>query len=346
MKWWAGLYLVLFLNPTYSQRRTADFNSIDGRAVSIEAETPESLSYKLTNHYKTDLEKVRAIFRWITENISYNVRSPYRSLINSKRVIVEEPEDTSSILKPLNERVAEIVLRKRTAVCDGYARLFKILCDYAGVRSAIISGFARYSGGGASARFRSNHTWNAVFLDSSWHLLDATWASGYTNYNGTEFIRRYDDRYFLASPQSFIYDHYPDDPKWTLLSTPPTLNEFNHTPFKYLGFVKFKIVSFQPSKGIVEASVGDTIRFELETNELKRNLFVSPTPYGDSSIYYIYGDPFFPETTGIQTGKKISYTYTVTPYETGWLHVVFNDELLFRYKLNIKKKSDVALSDQ
>ena len=79
---------------------------------------------------------------------------------------------------------------------------------------------------------------------------------------------------------------------------------------------------------------------------MKKNLFVSQTPYGDSVIFYIYGDTFFPETTGIQTGKKICYTYTVKQVETGWLYVVCNDELLFRYKLNIKKgKSDIANKD-
>jgi transglutaminase/protease-like cytokinesis protein 3 len=343
MKWCAGILLILFINPSFSQKRSVDFNSIDWKVLSIEAETPEQLSHKLTDGYKTDLEKVRAIFRWITENISYNVRGPYKN--SSKRFLIEEPEDTSSLLKPLNQRVAEIVLKNRYAVCDGYARLFKTLCDFAGVRSETISGFARY--GGSGARFRSNHAWNAVFLDSTWYLLDATWASGYTNYNGTEFIKRYDERYFLTPPHNFIYDHYPDDPRWTLLPTPPTLNEFNQTPYKYLAFVKFKIVSYQPSKGIIEANVGDTIRFELETNEPKKNLYVSQTPYGDSVIYYIYGDTFFPETTGVQSGKKISYSYIIKPVETGWLYVVYNDELLFRYKLNVKKsKIDIALIEQ
>ena len=53
--------------------------------------------------------------------------------------IYSEPEDTSAELKPLVEHVAEIVLRRRTAVCDGYTKLFKALCDHAGVQNEIIS---------------------------------------------------------------------------------------------------------------------------------------------------------------------------------------------------------------
>jgi Uncharacterized protein involved in cytokinesis, contains TGc (transglutaminase/protease-like) domain len=27
-------------------------------------------------------------------------------------------------------------------------------------------------------RFAVNHTWNSVYIDSTWYLLDVTWASG------------------------------------------------------------------------------------------------------------------------------------------------------------------------
>ena len=135
-----------------------------------------------------------------------------------------EPEDTSSVWKSAHEMTAEKVLRRRIAVCDGYAKLFKTLCEYSGIQSEVITGYAK-NNTERSLRFRTNHTWNAVRIDSVWHLLDVTWASGYVNY-GEQFVQRTDESYFLPSPKVFFNDHYPEDLRWSLLENPPSLNEF------------------------------------------------------------------------------------------------------------------------
>jgi transglutaminase/protease-like cytokinesis protein 3 len=296
-------------------------------AGAADAISPKALSQQLTAPYSTDRQKVIAIFRWITDNISYNIRVSNR---NGKRpVVYDEPDDTSRVLKPLNERVAETVLRRRMAVCDGYSRLFKALCDHAGIGSEIITGYARVNWDNGKAKFRSNHKWNAVLIDSSWYLLDATWASGFISYRGDEFIREYDDRYFLASPDRFIRDHYPEDIAWTLLQSSPTLGEFYYSPFRYTGFIKSGITSYLPAKGILEAAIGDSIRFEIEASGNNKILFVSDTPPGDSE------DSDEPDI--FKTENKASYTYTVTNNSSEWLYVSCNGEIILRYKLNIKK---------
>src|SRR6185369_15894085 len=124
---------------------------------------------------KTDLEKVRAIFRWITGHIDYNTTVLAKTR-KASFVDYEEPDDTSTVLKPLTERVAQIVLQKRKSVCEGYAKLFKSLCDHAGVRSEVICGYAKPNLDRQGLKFKTNHSWNAVFVDSSWHVLDVTWA--------------------------------------------------------------------------------------------------------------------------------------------------------------------------
>src|SRR4029079_2030806 len=171
-------FLLLFLwTAAFSQRKTASFSSIDWRAADIDASSPDTLAMQLTAPYSTDLEKVRAIFRWITEHIEYNtLRSqPYGIVYYDDGI--ESAHDNDSILQPLDLRVAEIVLKRRVAFCEGYARLFETLCDYAGIRSEVISGYSRTNM--SSRQFRCNHKWNAVLIDSNWYLLDVTWASGY-----------------------------------------------------------------------------------------------------------------------------------------------------------------------
>ena len=185
--------------------------------------SPQQLAASLTASYHTDIDKVRSIFSWIANNISYYVRprhTPPNNTINN-----DDANDTSA-LKPLNERVAEGVLIKRMAFCDGYARLFKTLCDYAGITSELITGHAKTSNKKkADQTFRSNHRWNAVMIDSTWHLLDVTWASGYLSYSN-DFVRHFDDRYFMSPAEIFIRDHYPEDVQWTLLPSPPTFKDY------------------------------------------------------------------------------------------------------------------------
>lgn len=147
MKWMLTISFLLLLNPVFSQ------------------EDAGVLAKQLTESKTTELEKVTAIFQWITGNIAYHIPPEKRKIIGKaslKNFQSEEIDDDSSPLKPLNERVAANVLKKRVAVCDGYARLFTTLCDEAGIRSEIIIGYARSGTNKPTKRFGVNHYWNAV----------------------------------------------------------------------------------------------------------------------------------------------------------------------------------------
>ncbi|MGB5027771.1 MAG: transglutaminase-like domain-containing protein, partial [Chitinophagaceae bacterium] len=113
--------LLLFASPGFSQ----------SSQISKE-EDPEALAKKITAGCTSDREKVNRIFRWITGNISYRVKTgQHKVLIGTAAQKYSKGEvDDDAPLKPLNERVAETVLQRKEAVCDGYARLFSTLCQY------------------------------------------------------------------------------------------------------------------------------------------------------------------------------------------------------------------------
>jgi transglutaminase/protease-like cytokinesis protein 3 len=298
--------------------------------------TPDSLAKQLTADYKTDREKVTSIFRWITENISYNIRPSYRANRNpAGEDLLDEVDDTEA-LKPLSERVAIDVLNRRVAFCDGYARLFKTLCDYAGIKSEIITGYADGNRGRGMYKFGSNHRWNAVYLDSTWQLLDATWASGHLTFTTNDFIQSYNNHYFLTPAKDFAQDHYPEDLQWALLPEPPYMSEFRYTPFKTHAFLKNNIISFSPATGIIEASEGDTLRFEVETFGEKKRLLVIDTAFADSAMIAAATADIF-KNTSVIAGNKIKYSFIVNSSGDKWLSIVMNDEVIMRYKLNIRK---------
>ena len=319
------LFILIFLPLRFfSQDGQNNFYTIDSEVGSIPVLKADTLAKQLALLGKTDREKVRAIFRWITEHIDYNVM-PVGQRKKIPRQFYKEPDDSNVALPPLNERIAAKVLNTGVAFCDGYSRLFKTLCDHAGIKAEVIYGYARTN---YNRRFAVNHTWNSVCIDSSWYLLDVTWASGVVSYEN-EYIRQYNDFYFLTPPTEFIRDHYPEDLQWTLLKDPPVYREFGQSPFRYSGFIKAGLSSYFPAKGVIDVSVGDTILIELKARSEVRHLFVSESPVPDTAQL----TKFAPSS-----GEKLVLKYNITTATGEWLYVFCNEELALRYKLNVKKE--------
>ena len=314
-----------------AQFYTVSFGTIDWKVQHIDASMPDSLAWKLTSSLHTDLEKTRAIFSWIAQHISYNT-----GIINRKNYILSENEtwDTAMVWKSGDEMTAIKVLHRRAAVCDGYAKLFKTLCDYAGLKSVVITGYARCQME-KNEKFRTNHSWNAVMIDNEWKLIDVTWASGYIN-NSNDFVRRTDEYYFLTPPRQFIKNHYPEDQRWTLLNDTPTPLEFRRTPFRCKSFIKYGIHSVFPSRGLIEASIGDTVNIELSVNDAIKNRKISSDPFFDSTMLYEIPATVF--LTPQEMSGKIIYRYVVPPEPVEWLNIIYNDDMVLRYKLDIKKR--------
>ncbi len=171
----------------------------------------EDLADYLTAPCRNDLEKVRSIYRWITENISYDVEG-YRS-------------DNYGDLSP------ESVLTSGSAVCSGYTGLFGMLAEVAEIEVVEISGWAKgidYEAGDPILG-PTNHSWNAVRIGDGWYLIDSTWGAGSSD--GMHFIRQFEEHYFLTPPEQFIFDHLPEDPSWQLLESPVSETQFVRLPY-------------------------------------------------------------------------------------------------------------------
>lgn len=286
----------------------------------------EELAISLTKNKETELAKVSSIFYWITQNIEYRLRS-FASRANARKYV--EPPDDTFALKPLDERVAENVLRNGVAVCDGFARLFKTLCVYAGIESEVVHGYARTGSG----RFTSNHTWNAVKIDGEWKLLDVTWASGFISFNGMEFIRRFDDRYFLSDPRTFAQDHYPEDLKWTLLDETLSMAEFRNSPYKHKSFIKYNITQLNPQRGVIDARIGDTVRIQLFSSDPAKDSSVSPYLLFDTMSCISEKSRLLRPSI---ISNDIAYSYVVENAAVEWLYLMYNDDLILRYKIRVK----------
>ena len=180
-----------------------DFQAIDQYAV----DTPQSAETSIQTLVKylvipcnTDTEKARVIYRWIAENIDYDVYTFFSGLYKTPGC---------------PDQGAEAVFSRRNGVCEGYSNLFLKMAEYAGLTASKISGWGRvdYTDEG----YTKDHAWNAVKISGQWQLLDATWGAGYTDDN-EKYVRSFDDFWFLTPPNQFVYTHYPNDSSWQLLT--------------------------------------------------------------------------------------------------------------------------------
>ncbi len=327
------LFLIIALS-FFSQKASIDFSTIDYKIQFVKTASPVELAKQLTSFCNNDLEKVRAIFKWIADNISYQTKQPD----NRKGIsFINEDDDNNSPLKPLDERVAETVLQKGFALCNGYTRLFKTLCSYAGIRSEIITGYARVSK--SYKRFGNNHTWNAVMIDNKWQLLDVTWASGFISWTGDKFIRSFNEEYFLAPPALFILEHYPDNLAWVLMDRPPLMTEFLSSPFKQKTFSKYKITTYKPASGIIEVNQGDTLQIELETLNADNDKTIGAEPFLDMTLFSTSSSALLSPNS--VNRNKFTYNYYVTSPAVEWLYIQYNNDVILRYRLVVKNSSSV-----
>lgn len=335
---------LIIIRPSYSQQKAIDFRSIDFAVSKIEAFSPIELSQKLTTNYSSAIEKARAIFSWEAQHINYETsfdRKPAK--LNAATSV--SPEDTSSQLLPLDDRVAYDVLKKRSAMCYGYSRLFKSLCDHAGIPCEVINGYARGDFYRVGNNFRTNHSWNAIQLDSIWYLVDVTWASGYFTYNTNQFIKNFDDQYFMTPPSQFALDHFPDDLKWSLLEKTPPIDEFRNSPYKSRYFTKYEISSFWPKEGVIKATVGDTIHLRVELN-LAEDRKIGGGSIFDDSTSFLLKNAVFCKPLANGRGKIAEYLYIPDSEEVQWLQLVYNDDMILRYRLVIHNRGDDFINKQ
>ena len=202
-----------------------DFTEIDQHALSTpenEKRSIESLATYLTKPAKNDMEKARAIYRWVAENIDYNVQGLF--------------EDNYGDVS------AEGVLKSGRSVCSGYSNLFERLANASGLEAVTISGYAKGYSYTPGMRFsgQTDHTWNAVKIDGKWYLIDSTWGAGVVGAD-KKYHREFDDYYFLTPPKEFIYRHFPEDSMWQLLEKPISKKEFEDLVYLEPAFTKLGI---------------------------------------------------------------------------------------------------------
>jgi len=235
------------------------FAEVDQRAISIAQEDQKTftdLVRQLVAGCMTDVEKARAIFRWVTVK-------------NLNSIMFEEEKgDTPMAL-----------LRGIKFGTESYHVLFKRLCSYAGLHCVVVKGYSKSAGYQPGVSFEDNrfrNSWNAVYVAGAWRFVQCNWGARHLvnakevpkpGKAKSESLRyEYDDHYFLTDPKEFIYEFFPLQSEWQLLKNPITLEEFEELPFVRSLFFRYQLIF--PSDNMksvmhTDATGAATIRIEM-----------------------------------------------------------------------------------
>jgi len=142
------------LNYTKTANRTVINRKIDtlqSSVNSIVSQIPDNAS---------DIIKEKIIHDYVVKSVAY---------ANDEAENIENTDKTLPHAFDLYGAVVE-----KSAVCEGYAKMFQYLCYCVGINSTQVIGT---SNGG-------NHMWNTAKIDGQWYQIDATWDdSEYISYD-------------------------------------------------------------------------------------------------------------------------------------------------------------------
>lgn len=229
------LVLGVLVHAQQSDFAQIDFSKADNIALRLKGKKLKvnQLAYELTANLNTDVEKFRAIYMWITHNVSNDHRLFLKN--NKKR---RKYFGDSIKLETWNSKFKKVVfkklLKRKRTICSGYAYLLQEMCEVAGIKVRTIHGFGKTSDVDLEKLLFANHSWSAVRLNKKWYLCDPTWAAGITTPNKKGFEFKYNDGYFLSDPKLFVMNHYPAEPQWGLLGDQiPSFKSFANAPLLY-----------------------------------------------------------------------------------------------------------------
>lgn len=216
-----------------------NFEKLDVHAAKVNANgTLEQLVKELTLEANTELEKTRVFWIWICHHIEYDTAG-----LKNKALVSPDPD---------------VVLQTRKGTSSGYCSLFERMCSLAAIQCKTINGFSKGTSykAGQAISWDSDHTWNMVYLEGRWHLLDTTWGAGHVEESISKFTFQYNEFYFLTHPALFIGEHYPEQADCQLLDPKVTRVDFQQIVHHKSHFYNLGLISAQPEIAVIETDKG------------------------------------------------------------------------------------------
>jgi transglutaminase-like putative cysteine protease len=173
----------------------------------VQSDHPQmiALAQAITKNKTNDRDRSQAIHTWVTKNIAYDVETYFAGTYRTNY-----PTDAISVLK------------NGKSICQGYSSVIAALHRAIGIPAKIVTGITiniTDSDENVNPIWESalknktygEHAWNEVLIDGKWEVLDATWDSGYVNFETKQFKFKNPEKdgykYLFPKLDSFSRDH-------------------------------------------------------------------------------------------------------------------------------------------
>lgn len=115
------------------------------------------------------------------------------------------------------------------------------------------------------------HTWNAVYINGTWGLVDANWGARSVLQKRGNFKYQLNEHFFLPDPHHFICEHFPENDQWQLLDRPVTLEEFENMPHTKPDFFKYGLEFVSHDTVIIYGQGEINVRLRYPANKVALN---------------------------------------------------------------------------
>ena len=264
-------FLLLFI-VTISFGQQTDFKHINFDKADRIAKSVKSkrlyelnkLTYNLTQNLDTEVEKLRAIYVWICNNVA-NDFNLYLLNERKRNRFVKDSIKLQNWNSKFKKKLFKKLLKKKRTICTGYAYLLKEMCKIVNIEARMVNGFGRTSTVDFTELTMPNHTWNAVKLNNKWYLCDPTWSTGISFPEEGRFQFDFNNGYFLADPKLFIQNHFPLEKTYSLLETEtPEFFDFTELPLVYNDAFNYLKEHISPKKMHHTIKQSDTFTFKYK----------------------------------------------------------------------------------
>ncbi|MCH2083910.1 MAG: hypothetical protein MK226_16060 [Saprospiraceae bacterium] len=304
-----------------------NFTQVDSlaKATTYEDESIAAFAKKLSTPFNQPIHKVRAIFTWISDQVSYDCDAFFNPKSSQRTIEYKSPKEYQKKVKEWEHKQAQSAFYYKKGMCMNYTLLFREMCQAVGIETVVIQGRIKSSAKEIDGPYIDvNHAWNAVRLNKQWQLLDLTLASGYIKKNCSEFVKEFRPEYFLIPPQQLIKTHLPKENKWQLLESTTSRKAFMAMPYSNYGIHKFGVSQMNYNRGMISS---DTTTFEIKIQHIA--IF-------DRVVLYEDQRTIFPRVR--LEGNTLIFDYYREDHDAQYLSVHFETKdksyLLVKYKLD------------
>ncbi|MFV8340834.1 transglutaminase domain-containing protein [Flavobacterium sp. XS2P39] len=253
---------IVFLNASYSQKYNSVDSIVDNYPKNII--NADQLLVLIKKDFSKQDEKARAVFRWVTTVIAYDVdlakSMDYKSINAFSYKTQKEMEIKEKKFKL--DLVTNTMISK-IGVCHSYAALVEYLCVKLGLEAKIIIGNLKSDPSQIGELPEVlNHAWNVVKIDNNWKFIDATLGAGFISSSTNLFKFYFNESYFLTDPDQFFLNHYPSDENWLL--TAKNKKDFAQLPLFFGYYFQYNYQMTKPESGLYTTVKNGVFTFAIK----------------------------------------------------------------------------------